>query len=76
MADLQSAHVASQHDAGEEVARDSTVGMPAGMPSTPLRLHDPDLVRLVDAWPSLPGHIRSTILTLIDSVPTPRKEAA
>ena len=29
------------------------------------QVSDPDLARIVDAWPSLPAHVRQTILTLI-----------
>ena len=37
-----------------------------GAPSTsPL---DPDLAKLVNAWPDLPEHMRRTILAMVDAV--------
>jgi hypothetical protein len=33
---------------------------------------DPDLARLVAAWPDLPPHIRAAVLALVDSTHTTR----
>ena len=41
-----------------------------------LREKDADLTRIVEAWPSLPGHIKTTIIVLVKSagVPTDASE--
>ena len=35
-------------------------------PPTPPNGSDPELARVVDAWPDLAEHVRATVLTLID----------
>ena len=50
---------------------DNTSGRPAGELSSPLaqatanHRTDPDLARLLDAWPRLPAHLRQTILDMM-----------
>jgi hypothetical protein len=34
-----------------------------------VRAADPDLARVVTAWPSLPDQLRAAILSLIETVP-------
>ncbi len=36
-----------------------------------LRERDADLARIVDAWSQLPDHIKTTILTLVESAGVP-----
>ena len=36
-----------------------------------LRGRDADLARIVDAWPNLPDHIKTTILVLVKSAGVP-----
>jgi hypothetical protein len=32
---------------------------------------DPDLAQIIDAWPTLPAHIRAAVLALVGTVPHP-----
>ena len=42
---------------------------PACTPAcTEIAKTDPDLARIVAAWPKLPEHVRATISTLVESV--------
>jgi len=39
----------------------------AASPCEPLRETDPDLARIVNAWPELPAHIRAAVLALVQT---------
>ena len=41
--------------------------LPSGLPES--LENDADFARLMDRWPSLPAHVKQTILTLVASVP-------
>ncbi len=45
--------------------------LPSGLPES--LENDADFSRLMDRWPSLPSHVKQTILTLIESVSTAGK---
>src|SRR5262245_7584946 len=64
MADLQSAASAAQGETSQGVSERQAPRLLAGC-STLADL-PPELARLVDAWPKLPGHVRQAILTLAD----------
>jgi hypothetical protein len=46
--------------------------MSAALLTRHLHTADPDLARVVEAWPCLPQHIRAAILSLLQSVGPPR----
>jgi len=55
--------VESQADEEQALTADAAPRLPAGC-STPPEL-PPDLARVIDAWPSLPAHIRAAVLALV-----------
>jgi hypothetical protein len=42
----------------------------------PLRETDPDLARVVTAWPGLPPHVKAAVLALVGIAPHPRTRDA
>jgi hypothetical protein len=36
-----------------------------------VRVSDPDLARIADAWPALPEHIKAAIISLVATAPKP-----
>jgi hypothetical protein len=53
-----------------------TPAVPSNTPSSPGR-NDPDLLRLVEAWPALPPPVRAVLLALVESVsPAAKTDAA
>ena len=51
-----------------------TLAGAAASPCDLLRETDPDLARVITAWPNLPPHIKAAVLALVGTAP-PAKEA-
>jgi hypothetical protein len=66
MTDLQSAAASPQGITPPETSGDAgrLLTDPLTRPASP----DPDLARVVDAWPALPAHIRAAVLALVGAI--------
>jgi hypothetical protein len=77
MADLQSPDATAQRATPPETCGEDKSPLTAPLTGTadngcePLREPDPDLARVIDAWPDLPQHIRAAVLALVGTAPHP-----
>jgi hypothetical protein len=44
-----------------------------GPSATPAAPTDPDLARVIDAWPDLPAHLRAAFLALVGTAPAAKQ---
>ena len=54
------------HDSAGNTAIPDRGGAESGAPA--LQIADGDLARVVEAWPTLPAHIRAAVLALVETV--------